>query len=446
MYIVPGKTLLDILGLAVVAIMEYSLVLMFYSNFFRLKKKSLALRVVAVLVFAGIMTCVNLLGYAYINTLVAVVLVYSFSCLLFTGPWVPKIKFCIIYLALSIIAEIGSGLVVSQIGEWLPKYKKLLVTIFAMSVISKIVLLIIIANLIHFFPKRYRLSENNGSVWLLVFPVLGIVNMYILLYMEEGQSSFRMIMLLLLVLGAMLPISTLAPLLINDSNIEHNRLMGELRISKEREQANDVFSREQERNLEELRRRTHDFKNQLINFRDLYGPGTPEAEKYYSSLMDSLNAQVNFHAMEIGNKVVSNIIGRVRRQCKQNNIRFDMHLDCNSLSFIELLDASAIFDNAFDNAIYACTEVPQPEKRWIVLSVQERNYFVLIKVENSKQNVVKMRGDKLLTTKSNSAEHGFGVENIRSVAEKYGGDILCEYDDSSFTLSVHLSKQTDNRK
>ena len=42
------------------------------------------------------------------------------------------------------------------------------------------------------------------------------------------------------------------------------------------------------------------------------------------------------------------------------------------------------------------------------------------------------------TTKKDKGSHGFGLANIRKVAQKYYGDIDISQDENSFTLTVML--------
>ena len=42
------------------------------------------------------------------------------------------------------------------------------------------------------------------------------------------------------------------------------------------------------------------------------------------------------------------------------------------------------------------------------------------------------------TTKKDKRSHGFGLANIRKVAQKYYGDIDINQDENSFTLTVML--------
>ena len=45
-------------------------------------------------------------------------------------------------------------------------------------------------------------------------------------------------------------------------------------------------------------------------------------------------------------------------------------------------------------------------------------------------------GELLVTSKSNREFHGYGVNNMRSVVEKYDGEIIWEYGDGRFVVSI----------
>ena len=442
MYFAPDISLSTALSLYVIGVLEFVIAYFYFNNFFVRKEVRGILPLLIIMGFAAVSTGVNLLRQPVVNTASVLMLDYLLGAILFEGKWKAKLKFGVICTAMSIISEIGASFILPVLAAYLPEYADAFALPFAVALLSKLIFGFVVGLLVLFFPKRYSLAQAPGAIWVLVFPILGASNMHLLLYMNMGGA--QSLTLPLFLLGAMMLISTMAPLVIYDVNLKRRQLESELRLLAEREQASEVFYLAQERSLDDMRRQNHDFKNHLINLRELYGRGTPEAEAYYASLVENLEANRDPCPINIGNKVVSNIISRVRGHCGRNGIRFTLSIDCGSLAFLRLIDASAIFDNAFDNALTACMAVTNPEERFISLSIIEHKFYVSIHVTNSMCGPVRERNGRLESTKEEVGRHGYGLENIRISAQKYGGDISYEYTEKEFSLWVRLGKLQDS--
>ena len=104
---------------------------------------------------------------------------------------------------------------------------------------------------------------------------------------------------------------------------------------------------------------------------------------------------------------------------------------------IDVFDISIILNNALANSIEAAEGC---ENSYIsVLSYQRRNVCMII-VENSckSQPVMDEESGLPVTDKEDQDGHGFGLINMRRVAQKYYGDIDISCDGNSFVLHVML--------
>ena len=99
----------------------------------------------------------------------------------------------------------------------------------------------------------------------------------------------------------------------------------------------------------------------------------------------------------------------------------------NDLSLLKYIDTCTIFANALDNAVKACSEIQNGEKK-IVLEVKRTNDILSIIIENQ----------KIVSSKLDKHNHGFGVENIKMAVEKYNGIVSIDYTDTIFTLAISI--------
>ena len=95
-----------------------------------------------------------------------------------------------------------------------------------------------------------------------------------------------------------------------------------------------------------------------------------------------------------------------------------------------------LFRSALDNAIEAAGASTDPYIS--VSSCRRRNAF-MIEVKNSMAGKRRIEAESgLPVTTKERAGHGFGLVNIRKVAQKYYGDIAIEQEEGSFRLVIML--------
>lgn len=111
---------------------------------------------------------------------------------------------------------------------------------------------------------------------------------------------------------------------------------------------------------------------------------------------------------------------------------------------IDAFDLSIIINNALDNASEACRKQKEGKKT-IELNAYRCENMSFIIIKNSFDGTLnrnKMDG-RLLTTKSDSKNHGLGLRNIEVCAEKYYGKAEATVRDKEFELAVMLQKRVE---
>ena len=107
---------------------------------------------------------------------------------------------------------------------------------------------------------------------------------------------------------------------------------------------------------------------------------------------------------------------------------------------IEPIDISIIIGNLLDNALEAC-EVLETGEKSIELEVYTSNNNLIIRVKNTKSELVNSNisdTDSGYTSKQDTANHGFGLYNIKQAVSKYGGIVKFEDMGSSFYSNIAI--------
>jgi hypothetical protein len=187
--------------------------------------------------------------------------------------------------------------------------------------------------------------------------------------------------------------------------------------------------------------KNHDFRHQLQIIQTLLENGGGETtvkcetERSLEAIKASLDDTIHFGAVQ--SRPLQMILDYMRTSCESYGIRFETNIAYSSFEFVEFEDICSLFMNAFENALEACKEITRADKT-ISVFIHRHDEIVFVKIKNSKDNKILEVADGLLTSKNERNFHGYGMKNMRRIAEKYGGDLVYIYDDVMFSALITL--------
>lgn len=121
---------------------------------------------------------------------------------------------------------------------------------------------------------------------------------------------------------------------------------------------------------------------------------------------------------------------------KNINIQFDIHL-VESLK-IDPLDLSIIVGNALDNAIESCEEVDK--NAYLKLELSTMKNQLRLNLENScRTGVESKQSKKWMSSKKDSSNHGYGIQNMDYIVQKYDGLMKLKADNEKFSLQIYMN-------
>lgn len=103
---------------------------------------------------------------------------------------------------------------------------------------------------------------------------------------------------------------------------------------------------------------------------------------------------------------------------------------------ISAFDLTTILGNLLDNAIDATKKLEANRKLGIQMRCSKDQLF--INVKNTFDGKLKVQDGRVLTSKKDQSNHGFGIENIKRSVEKYKGFFDYEIEKEEFIASVIL--------
>lgn len=188
------------------------------------------------------------------------------------------------------------------------------------------------------------------------------------------------------------------------------------------------------------RKQTHDFKNQLIVIQGLVQQQVPAEEVLgYIERLQSVQIPGNM-IVKTHRTVVDIILNQKYAIAESLGIQFTTQLD--DLSDFPLKDDALItvLSNLIDNAIEACEKLGDTRSKKISLKMKVEPQAAFIYIENQTAAPVQIVNNRILTTKKNPMEHGYGLQNIISVLEKNKAIYLLNYDEQTqvFSFSAQI--------
>ena len=272
-----------------------------------------------------------------------------------------------------------------------------------------------------------KISKNNKNdempissrFFIILIPIISVVIVFLsyMAYMiDEVANGSRKTFGLLSVFVAMIAICiAVMVLLYIFQQKEHFRVKADLEREYS-EQQREYFRLMLEKERETKRFR-HDIVNHLICIQDVIRQGEyTGADSYLSDLLSEMSA-IRGKQYDVGNEVVNVLLNYyllpLRDVC---NITIEGYL--GDINHISQMDMCTIFSNVLKNAVEAMGEQGE-----LVLQIVRKEKFAEVIIRNScEKEVCISKEGRLETTKEDTSNHGFGVENVQRTIRKNQGE------------------------
>lgn len=176
----------------------------------------------------------------------------------------------------------------------------------------------------------------------------------------------------------------------------------------------------------------HDLKHQISLLRSEFDSSSQ------LDRLDRMEQDIRIYETQnkTGNRYLDTILMTKSIRCQNAGISLNCVVDGSALDFMDVMDLSALFGNALDNAIEAVSQIEDPQQRLIRLSVSCQKGFLCVWVENRCKDTLTVSKGIPFTTKKDTRYHGFGIKSIYKTAEKYGGTATVRAENGWFELRI----------
>lgn len=185
----------------------------------------------------------------------------------------------------------------------------------------------------------------------------------------------------------------------------------------------------------QIRGLKHEMGNHIMTIEQLVlQDQREEAAAYLKAWREQQKQAVE--AIKTGNPVTDVVLTEKQRKAKAQGVELVCEFFYPQETRLNVFDLCILLNNALDNAIEAAAGCPEAAVR--LRSWRRKNAY-MIEVKNPFSGALALDEESgLFQSTKGGQEHGYGLANMRKVAQEYGGEIDVGTEDGVFALTVLL--------
>ena len=189
--------------------------------------------------------------------------------------------------------------------------------------------------------------------------------------------------------------------------------------------------------IEEARQARHDIRHHFLQLSSLAEKGDLEKIKEYLSNANSKIPDYDLHFCE--NQAADSVISHYAALAKRENIPFQANAALPAHISIDQIDMCLVLSNLLENALEASLKAKPFNRRIHAEVYLHHKHLLLIQVENTFEGKIQEKNHIFQSSKRPG--NGVGIQSVRHIAEKSGGDSSFTYENGVFTAKIMLRIQ-----
>jgi sensor histidine kinase regulating citrate/malate metabolism len=185
----------------------------------------------------------------------------------------------------------------------------------------------------------------------------------------------------------------------------------------------------------------HDMLNHLSMIQILLQKGEyKQLDSHLLALLQKLDKRKEY--VTSGNIMIDSILNFKLQDAEYKCIKTQIDINVPETLSIKSFDLTVILGNLLDNAINAVSKL-EKEERIIDIHMKYSKSILMLQINNRYDGIVDNKGDKLITSNKDKANHGIGLMNVVHTLEKYHGKLEMEYSKEEFrvTALMYMAKE-----
>lgn len=192
------------------------------------------------------------------------------------------------------------------------------------------------------------------------------------------------------------------------------------------------------RQYEDMRKFRHDINHHILIMSELSaGNKIEELKEYIKKMTENCEIGSGIHT---GNFIADCIIGYAVKDLQGDDFLFEIDGYFPEPFLMEDMDFCILLSNLFENAKEALEKIEG--KRLLRLEIKRYKQWQYIVLCN---NTIDEKIDFASTSKKEKLYHGYGTQNIRSVVEKYGGEVTWKQEGRFVEVNIKFRSDYGNK-
>ena len=202
-----------------------------------------------------------------------------------------------------------------------------------------------------------------------------------------------------------------------------------MKIAEEKEKILYKYYKVVKENNENASMIKHDLKNQIQ-----IAYAMRNKNDNFVNILEDIDAELDKVNTNIysKNEILNTVLLLKKIEAKKFDINMVYKID-KSISLDSMKDSAVckLFSNLLDNSIEASKKT---DDKKILLKLCKRNDYIVLICENTYKEELRKNILGFLTTKENKKEHGYGIKIIKSISDKYSGEMNIQAKNGSFKV------------
>lgn len=188
------------------------------------------------------------------------------------------------------------------------------------------------------------------------------------------------------------------------------------------EQQNQMYRNQfklMQQNQLQIKMMRHDIKNHMLLLDKYLSQGDYEKAKIYmGDCVEHLNIEGEY--VRSGNNEIDSILNYMIARAKQLGSDVSTEIVVPETKFMPEFDLNSLLSNLFDNALEALEKV---DSRKLTISIKYNRGILCLRITNTCNGQTKQYGQIWKSSKKDEKNHGIGLQSVRSIVEKYHGNM-----------------------
>lgn len=324
----------------------------------------------------------------------------------------------VLLMVFFILSEIITGLVLTGISNAPVEQLSNNAFYYIQGVLMSKLLMFIIIKAFGYFsiPSEVRISGILFAA-LMILPVATFLVIYVMSeYMYKAED--RGLIVLSVVAVAALIASNIVLFYLFEYQLRETETKTEQQMMRQQLEYKAEYYKELSIKQKYSNKAMHDLKNQLFALKEALLNNEEEGIRKITRLCEEMLTSQTLAFT--GNEAVDALLTVKIQTMKEKEIKFTHTVYMLKNNTIDMLDLCVLLGNLLDNAIEANEKICSKE-RFIHLTMVQKTNYLSIQINNATDGNVKIEGNKINTTKKQKELHGFGLQSVREITEKYNG-------------------------